>query len=42
VTPVSEIDGQIFTVGRLTQELMEAYSALVQNPVEASESASAA
>ena len=39
VTPVSEIDGQIFTVGRLTQELMEAYSALVQNPAAASASA---
>ncbi len=39
VTPVSEIDGQTFTVGKLTQELMEAYSALVQNPAEASASA---
>ena len=39
VTPVGEIDGQTFTVGEITRELMTAYSELVRNPAEASASA---
>jgi len=39
VTPVGEIDGQSFTVGEITQELMTAYSELVRNHAEASASA---
>ena len=39
VTPVGEIDGQAFTVGEITQELMTAYSELVRNHAEASASA---
>ncbi len=39
VTPVGEIDGQTFTVGEITQELMTAYSDLVRNHTEASASA---
>lgn len=39
VTPVNEIDGQTFTVGDVTRELMEAYSELVQNPAAANASA---
>ena len=39
VTPVGEIDGQTFTVGEITRELMSAYSELVRNPAEASASA---
>ena len=34
VTPVGEIDGQSFTVGEITQELMTAYSDLVRNPAK--------
>lgn len=36
VTPVCEIDGQSFTVGEVTRELMEAYGDLVQRPAAAS------
>jgi hypothetical protein len=36
---VGEIDGQTFTVGEITQELMTAYSNLVRNHAEASASA---
>ncbi|MEE8187908.1 MAG: aminotransferase class IV, partial [Kiloniellales bacterium] len=39
VTPVGEIDGQTFTVGEITQELMTAYSDLVRNHQKASASA---
>jgi len=39
VTPVGEIDGHRFTVGRLTQELMAAYSDLVRNQAKANVSA---
>ena len=39
VTPVGEIDGQAFTVGEVTQELMTAYSDLVRNHQKASASA---
>jgi len=39
VTPVGEIDEHRFTVGRLTQELMDAYSDLVRNQVKANVSA---
>jgi branched-chain amino acid aminotransferase len=39
VTPVGEIDGQTFTVGEITRELMTAYSDLVGNHAEASASA---
>jgi branched-chain amino acid aminotransferase len=39
VTPVSEIDGNRFTVGEVSRTLMEAYSELVQRPAEASASA---
>ncbi len=39
VAPVGEIDGQTFTVGEITRELMTAYSELVRNPAEASASA---
>ncbi len=39
VTPVGEIDGQTFTVGEITRELMTGYSDLVRNPAEASASA---
>jgi branched-chain amino acid aminotransferase len=39
VTPVGEIDGQTFTVGEITQELMTAYSDLVRKHQKASASA---
>ena len=39
VAPVGEIDGQTFTVGEITRELMTAYSDLVRNPAQASASA---
>ena len=39
MTPVGEIDGQAFTVGEITRELMTAYSALVRNHQKASASA---
>ncbi len=39
VTPIGEIDGQAFTVGEITQELMAAYSNLVHNHEKASASA---
>ena len=39
VTPVGEIDGQAFTVGEVTQELMTAYGYLVRNHQKASASA---
>jgi branched-chain amino acid aminotransferase len=39
VTPVGEIDGQTFTVGEITRELMTAYSDLVRNHEKASASA---
>ncbi len=42
VTPVGEIDGQTFTAGEITQELMTAYSDLVRSHEKASASASAA
>jgi len=39
VTPVGEIDGHRFTVGRLSQDLMTAYSELVRNQAKADVSA---
>ncbi len=39
VAPVGEIDGQTFTVGEITRELMTAYSDLVRNHQKASASA---
>ena len=39
VTPVGEIDGQAFTVGEVTQELMTAYGELVRDHQKASASA---
>ncbi len=39
VAPLGEIDGQTFTVGEITRELMSAHSDLVRNPAQASASA---